>query len=151
MPKPKPPGRPWWGRAGRADGEGVATVPPAGDAAAVPDAGEPDVAAIATPAPASRAVTATPARIRGRPGSLRLPSMSERLPSGPARPSRRRVQGHTQQPSWALAEKALRKHPTPRSGQPPWHRSRLARDFRCVLPPADYIKFMIMKIGRASC
>src|SRR5438477_9625845 len=123
MPKPKPPGRPWWGRAGRADGEGVAAVPPAGDAAAVPDAGEPDVAAIATPAPASRAVTATPARISGRPGSLRVPSMSERLPSGPTRPSRRRVQGNTQQPSWALAEKALR---ITQLG------SRLARDFGCV-------------------
>src|SRR5262245_17766578 len=80
-PKPRPPGRPWWGKAGRADGEGVATVPPDGDAA-VPDAGEPDVAAIATPAPPSRATTATPARISGRPGSLRVPSMRERLPSG---------------------------------------------------------------------
>jgi hypothetical protein len=30
----------------------------------------------------SRATTATPARISGLPGSLRLPSMSERLPSG---------------------------------------------------------------------
>src|SRR6516225_6102229 len=52
-PMPKPPGRPRWGKSGRADGEGVATVPPAGDTAAVPDSGEPDVAAIATPAPAS--------------------------------------------------------------------------------------------------
>src|SRR5215475_6395026 len=85
-PKPKnpPPGRPWWGRGGRPDGDGVAARPP-GDAAPDPDAGEPDVAAMATPAPASRAATATPARISGLPGSLRLPSISVRLPSGSAR------------------------------------------------------------------
>src|SRR5262249_19156665 len=55
---------------------------PDGDAAAAPDADGPDVAAMATPAPASRAAMATPARITGLPGSLRVPSMRVRLPSG---------------------------------------------------------------------
>src|SRR5262249_42751643 len=97
--EPKPPGRPWWGKAGRADGEGVATVPP-GEAAAAPDAGEPDVAAIATPAPPSRATTATPARTSGRPGSLRVPSMSGRLPS-------RRRRGHRVDGSKAMLSSRL--------------------------------------------
>src|SRR5262249_22248484 len=120
---------------GRADGEGVATVPPAGDAA-VPGAGEPDVAAIATPAPPSRATTATPARITGLPGSLRVPSMSERLPSGCRRGHRADgSKGHARHPSWALAEKVLRHPPAPWRGYPS------AGDIR-----AD-IKLMIMTAG----
>jgi hypothetical protein len=51
--------------------------------AAVATASDPlAVAAIATPAPVSSAAAATAIRSSGRPGSLRLPSMDGRPPSG---------------------------------------------------------------------